>query len=78
MDNGISGEGSVEEKQAGYLRKASFCSNFDFTDETKTSWLRKVQMHVAHTEVLGNWKSHSVLLYYTAIGHFRWVRWDPK
>ena len=40
MDNGISGEGSVEEKQAGYLRKASFCSNFDFTDEKR---------QVAHT-----------------------------
>ena len=23
-------------------------------------------------------KSHSVLLCYTAIGHFKWVRWDPK
>ena len=22
--------------------------------------------------------THSVLLCYTAIGHFRWVRWDPK
>ena len=38
MDNGISGEGSVEEKQAGYLRKASFCSNF-------SSLMKKYKWH---------------------------------
>ena len=43
-DNRILGEGLVQEKQTGYLRKACFCSNFDFPDEKKTSWLRKVQM----------------------------------
>ena len=35
IDNRILGEGLVQEKQAGYLRKACFCSNFDFTDEKK-------------------------------------------
>ena len=40
IDNRILGEGLVQEKQAGYLRKAYFCSNFDLTDEKDKKYLK--------------------------------------
>ena len=47
-------------------------------EEYKTFQKRDVIALKKQIDLFCTFVTHSVLLCYTAIGYFRWVRWDPK